>query len=153
MTTLHTKMTESGYLLTDGELDAVHGAGNLDHRNRSPLTAIKYHCLTCMGGSLHAWQMADGSVSGPRLPWDEVKACHSMTCELWPFRQGRNPYTRNRGNPDTLRKLRRVSSSTASNGENRHAHSDEALLTSTTVTGQFSAPLATSNASPKRSLP
>ncbi|MGO8684778.1 MAG: hypothetical protein ACLQUT_09410 [Thermoleophilia bacterium] len=153
MTSRPTNEMKSGYIRGDSSIDTIAGAGNLDHVKRSPLTAIKYHCLNCMGGSLHSWQMADGSVSGPQLPWEEVKACPAMTCELWPFRQGRNPYTRNRGNPDTLRKLRRASSATASNGENRPAHSDEALLTSTTLRGQFSAPLAASNTSPERSLP
>jgi hypothetical protein len=153
MTTLPKKMAKSGYVRGDGSIDTIAGAGNLDHVKRSPLAAIKYHCLNCMGGSLHSWQMADGSVSGPQLPWDEVKACTSTTCELWPFRHGRNPYTRNRGNPDTLRKLRRVSSATASNGENRHAHGDEALPASEAAADNFAAPVAANNTSPKRSLP
>jgi diadenosine tetraphosphatase ApaH/serine/threonine PP2A family protein phosphatase len=103
----------TGYLLGDGELEEIHSAGNLEHKRRTPLAAIRYHCLNCCGGSLHPWRLADGSIDGPRLPYDEVRHCPTTHCELWPFRSGRNPYTRNRGNPEGLRKARSVLSATA----------------------------------------
>ena len=103
---------KTGYVLGDGELDELHSAGNLEHKRRTPLAAIRYHCLNCCGGSLHPWRLADGSLDGRRLPYDVVRDCQATHCELWPFRVGRNPHTRNRGNPEGLRKARAALSAT-----------------------------------------
>jgi hypothetical protein len=111
--------TKTGYVLGEGVLDDLHSAGNLEHVKRSPLVAIKYFCLNCMGGSLHAWRMADGTLDGPHLPYDEVRGCTTTHCELWPFRNGHNPHTRNRGNSAGLRKYRQSLSATASNAAER----------------------------------
>lgn len=43
---------------------------------RSPTAAIRSHCVECMGGQVR-----------------EVARCTArMTCCLWPFRMGRNPF-------------------------------------------------------------
>lgn len=46
---------------------------------KSPLKAIRANCLQCVGGSPN-----------------EVKLCTSRACYLYPFRFGRNPYTKKR---------------------------------------------------------
>jgi len=49
------------------------------YRNRvkSPLTAIRAYCVLCAGGSPKA-----------------ATQCSCITCPLWLFRTGRNPYSR-----------------------------------------------------------
>jgi len=42
---------------------------------RNPIKAIRRHCLDCCGGSAIA-----------------VLECPSITCALWAFRKGKNPY-------------------------------------------------------------
>lgn len=115
----------AGYVLGSGELDAIFSAGNLEQLRRTPLAAIKFHCLNCMGGSLHPWRMADGTIDGPHLPYDEVCDCPTTHCELWPFRNGRNPYTKRKGNPDALRKARQVQLQAGSNGQKPHGMAGE----------------------------
>lgn len=44
-------------------------------KNKSPLKAIRAHCLECVGGS-----------------YREVKLCPCTKCELYPFRFGKNPF-------------------------------------------------------------
>lgn len=44
----------------------------------SPAKAIRAYCLSCIGSS------------------HEVKLCPIEDCALWPFRFGRNPYTKKR---------------------------------------------------------
>ena len=44
---------------------------------KSPLKAIRKNCLECVGGSS-----------------TEVKLCPVEKCILWPFRFGKNPYTK-----------------------------------------------------------
>lgn len=46
---------------------------------QSPLKAIRANCLQCVGGSSN-----------------EVKNCTSKTCYLYPFRFGKNPYSKKR---------------------------------------------------------
>ena len=119
MNSAHPHTANTGYILGEGALDDLHSAGNLGHLKRTPLMAIKYFCLNYMGGSLHPWRMADGTLDGPHLPHDEVRSCKTTHCELWPFRNGQNPYTRNRGNSAGLRKYRQSLSATAPNAEDR----------------------------------
>jgi hypothetical protein len=47
----------------------------LGHQHKSPLQALREHCLDCCAGSAH-----------------EVRLCVSVGCPAWPFRLGRNPY-------------------------------------------------------------
>lgn len=53
--------------------------GYTGERITSVLKAIKKKCLNCC-----AYQR------------DEVKYCSATSCELWPFRLGRNPYRKKR---------------------------------------------------------
>lgn len=46
---------------------------------QSPLKAIRANCLQCVGGSAY-----------------EVKTCTAKNCYLFPFRFGKNPYTKKR---------------------------------------------------------
>lgn len=46
---------------------------------QQPLKAIRANCLQCVGGSSN-----------------EVKLCTSKTCYLYPFRFGKNPYSKRR---------------------------------------------------------
>lgn len=41
---------------------------------RSPLTAIRARCVACAGSTAH------------------VRRCGIVTCSLWPFRMGKNPF-------------------------------------------------------------
>jgi len=135
MASSHKSNTKSGYVLGDGELDSAHGAGNLEGLKRTPLVAIKYFCLNCCGGSLHPWRTADGKLEGPHLPHDEVRACPTTHCELWPFRGGRNPHSRRTGNPEGLRKARQVQLQAAPNAENRTSTAREATGSHHDTTG------------------
>jgi hypothetical protein len=81
------------------------GYGNLDHRKLTPQQAIKFYCWDCQGGHEFPWRMADGKVEKPLRPTDEVRGCESTTCWLYPFRHGRNPYSRHRGHADSIRKV------------------------------------------------
>lgn len=135
MASAHHNNTISGYVLGDGELDSAHGAGNLAGLKRTPLVAIKYFCLNCCGGSLHPWRTADGKLEGPHLPHDEVRACPTTHCELWPFRGGRNPHSRRTGNPEGLRKARQVQLQAAPNAENRTSTAREATGSHHDTTG------------------
>ncbi len=46
---------------------------------QSPLKAIRANCLQCVGGSAY-----------------EVRTCTAKNCYLFPFRFGKNPYTKKR---------------------------------------------------------
>ena len=48
---------------------------------KSPLKAIRKNCLECVGCSIV-----------------EVKLCPVEKCPLWPFRFGKNPYTKRNQN-------------------------------------------------------
>lgn len=50
---------------------------------------IRQKCLECAGTS------------------NEVLGCTSSTCELWPYRTGRNPFTRRKGNPQAAEYLKK----------------------------------------------
>jgi hypothetical protein len=50
-----------------------------DHRQISPMEAIRRKCLDCCAGQII-----------------EVRLCEAVTCALWPFRAGRHPYTKTR---------------------------------------------------------
>jgi hypothetical protein len=47
----------------------------LGHERKSPMQAIREHCLDCCGGS-------------PQ----EVRLCPAVRCAKWPFRMGVNPW-------------------------------------------------------------
>lgn len=71
--------------------------------NKSPLQAIRAHCIDCCAGSQN-----------------EVKYCVIPDCELYPFRFGKNPYRKSTLSEDeiqrrkergrTLAQLRKVKS-------------------------------------------
>lgn len=105
----------SAYLLPDGTLDDEHGAGNLTGRRLSRGAAIREFCLCCMGGHREPWQMADGTLDPPYAPYAEVRDCKSETCPLHPYRTGRNPYTKRKGNAHVLRRTTSVGLYTARN--------------------------------------
>ena len=46
-------------------------------RIKSPKTAIRSHCVECMGGQIA-----------------EVSRCTNKNCSLYPFRMGKNPFYR-----------------------------------------------------------
>lgn len=46
---------------------------------QSPLKAIRANCLQCVGGSAY-----------------DVRTCTAKNCYLFPFRFGKNPYTKKR---------------------------------------------------------
>lgn len=48
---------------------------NYKSRVHSPLTAIRSHCVECMGGSVH-----------------EITDCTSPDCSLFPLRMGKNAF-------------------------------------------------------------
>jgi len=52
-------------------------------RIKNPQTAIRAMCIICMGGSSY-----------------EVSLCGKSNCPLHPFRLGKNPWSRNKGNPN-----------------------------------------------------
>lgn len=53
---------------------------------RSPITAIRAHCVQCMGGQVQ-----------------HVKGCTAKQCPLYEFRLGRNPFRKHAGNVDHLK--------------------------------------------------
>ncbi len=89
----------SGYVVENFDEATSAGYGNLDGRKLTPQKAIKLHCLACHGGHEFSWRMADGSVEEPSRPHADVKTCPCKTCWLYPFRTGRNPFTKRKGNP------------------------------------------------------
>lgn len=58
-------------------------------RVRNPQTAIRAMCVICMGGSAV-----------------EVAHCTKINCVLYPFRMGKNPFSKAKGNAEALRKAR-----------------------------------------------
>ncbi len=52
-----------------------HTIANALAKARSPLTAIRAFCISCMGGHSHS-----------------VGTCGSQKCPLWPCRMGKNGY-------------------------------------------------------------
>ena len=48
---------------------------SLKEQPRSPIKAIRKKCVECMGGDSKA-----------------IDECSSVTCTLWPFRYGKNPF-------------------------------------------------------------
>jgi hypothetical protein len=74
------------------------GYGNVDLIHVSALQAVRRHCWACQGGHEEAWRMADNKVELPYRPTAEVRTCPSKTCWLHPYRMGRSPQHRGRGN-------------------------------------------------------
>lgn len=62
-------------------------------RIRNPQTAIRAFCVICQGGHVAS-----------------VNDCAKLNCPLYPFREGKNPFTNRKGNPEALLKQ---------NGENQ----------------------------------
>lgn len=58
-------------------VDGADNAADLASRERvrNPNTAIRAKCVACMGGQPN-----------------EVRMCAAVTCALWPFRMGKNPF-------------------------------------------------------------
>ena len=76
--------------------------GNTLHRQFTPLQAMKHHCLDCMGGHEEAWSDIKGKRIPPFRPTEEVRACPSKSCYLYPFRMGRNPRRKGLGRVENL---------------------------------------------------
>jgi hypothetical protein len=93
------KPVATGYIVEEFGEEACAGYGNLDGRRVTPQQAIKLYCLACQGGHEFSWRLADGDVEPPFRPHAEVRECTTKTCWLHPFRTGRNPYTKRKGNP------------------------------------------------------
>ena len=53
------------------------------------MKAIRLKCLDCAGTS------------------QEVLGCTSSTCPLWPYRTGRNPFNKRKGNPKAAEHLKK----------------------------------------------
>jgi hypothetical protein len=52
----------------------------LGHHRRSLTKVVRSFCMDCMGGNRA-----------------EVRRCTSVGCVLWPYRLGKNPFTRRKG--------------------------------------------------------
>ena len=57
---------------------ALHQLG---HYKRPTLSAIRWKCFDCSGCN-----------------WLEVEKCVSVSCSLWPYRMGKNPFRKREGN-------------------------------------------------------
>ena len=68
-------MTETPYGVPPNTLDDPRTTDS-EHK-RSPVKAIREHCVECMGGSRY-----------------DVKGCTSPGCHLYPFRMGTNVFHR-----------------------------------------------------------
>ena len=79
---------KSGYVVEEFDLTAS-GYGNLEEVRLTRMQAIRHFCWSCQGGHELDWRCGDGSVEKKNRPYDEVRACSSTTCYLWPFRTGR----------------------------------------------------------------
>ena len=104
---------KAGYIVDDYSGETNNGYGNLARKRVNPQQAIRMFCAACQGGHEYPWLMADGKVVPPCRPYDEVKACEVETCWLWPFRTGRNPYSKKKGNPDFGKTIKNRRSDTA----------------------------------------
>jgi hypothetical protein len=70
----------------------------------TPLKAIRKNCIECSGGSVK-----------------EVAMCVIPDCALYPFRFGKNPYSKRVGNPDALKRYKALGSgATAKNTKLQH---------------------------------
>lgn len=68
------------------EVDDETLSVSADNKKMSPLRAIKLRCIDCCGGS-----------------YSEVKECPSVSCSLYPFRLGKNPFREKRVMTDEQR--------------------------------------------------
>lgn len=59
------------------------GLGKIGHRKRPILKTIRAYCIQC-------------GVYQPK----EVKLCQFVTCPLWPYRMGTDPFRKRRGTED-----------------------------------------------------
>ena len=58
------------------------------HQKRPILKSIRAHCLDCCVEQAN-----------------EVRLCEAYTCNLWPYRMGKNPFTSSVGNLSTLKNI------------------------------------------------
>ena len=94
-------MVKSGYVIDD--FTVVGGHSNLTEVKVNPQQAIRRFCWECQGGHELPWRLGDGTTENQQRPTDEVRACRTTTCWLYPFRTGRNPYSKRLGNTKNLR--------------------------------------------------
>lgn len=78
----------AGYLVED---EVVAGYGNLTGESLTAIQAIRHFCIECQGGHYFDWVDNDGKKIKATMTYEEVKACESSHCYLYPFRTGRNP--------------------------------------------------------------
>ena len=64
---------------------------------KTPLRAIRYFCLECMG-----WERRKGLKQDK--PFDDVRECTDPLCPLFDFRFSKNPHSNRKGNMDNLKK-------------------------------------------------
>jgi len=72
---------------TEGENPSLLSKKNfeeLGHKGLAPLKAIRANCVECSGGSAA-----------------EARKCVTVTCPLWPYRMGKNPFRRPKKISDT----------------------------------------------------
>ena len=62
---------------------------------KTPLRAIRYFCLECMG-----WERRKGLKQDK--PFDDVRECTDPLCPLFDFRFNRNPHSNRKGNPNIV---------------------------------------------------
>jgi len=60
--------------------------------------AIRAFCLECMG--------AGRETENPAMPYQYVIDCPAILCPLYNFRQGKNPFSKIKGNVEALNKYR-----------------------------------------------
>lgn len=76
----------SGYIVEDF---STHGGyGNLLDERLTASQAIRHFCCECQGGHYFDWRNGDGTVIKKTMPYDEVEACPSTKCYLYPNRMG-----------------------------------------------------------------
>ena len=82
-------------------------------KSRKPLRSIRLFCFECMG-----W---DRRQRDSGKPFDDVKDCTDLDCPLYDFRFGKNPFLpRGKGNPEALKKARKISATRSRNGRESH---------------------------------
>ncbi len=75
----------------------------MEEKRLTPMKAIRAKCLDCC-----CWQI------------NEVRLCTAEKCPLYPFRMGKNPYTKKKGNPHFGEMMRmRAVNGNADDSENK----------------------------------
>ena len=77
MTDKDNDFAEEGDLLAEARIIQKY-----KDRIKNPISAIRSHCIECMGGQVH-----------------EVARCTSPQCSLYPFRMGKNTMHQKYGKP------------------------------------------------------